>query len=160
MQVQTRPERHVLSFRQRFSEGSPDECWEWQGSIANSGYGQLSFGGTAHRFSFAYYVGPIPDGLHVLHRCDNRKCVNPRHLFLGTNLDNIRDMQAKGRNSGPLGERSSLAVLTYVEVKEIRKRYRRESHNVSNVRQLATEFGVSRDCIHEIVSGKNWKHLL
>ena len=82
----------------------PDECWEWQAAKSTRGYGKLGAPGTdagceyAHRVSWELHNGPIPDGMHVLHHCDNRICVNPQHLFLGTNLDNILDMRAKGRD--------------------------------------------------------------
>jgi hypothetical protein len=76
-------------------------CWEWQGANNGKGYGCFGKEGSrpyyAHRFSWELHAGPIPDGLFVLHRCDNRRCVNPEHLFLGTQGDNMRDMIAKGR---------------------------------------------------------------
>lgn len=76
-------------------------CWEWRGSqYANNGYGQIRYKYQAvlvHRFSWSMLRGEIPEGLCVLHRCDNRPCVNPEHLFLGTYLDNARDMSQKGR---------------------------------------------------------------
>lgn len=75
-------------------------CWLWQGRPGADGYGQFRVGvGTtkAHRFSYELHKGPVPPGLHVLHKCDVRLCVNPEHLFLGTALTNMRDMIAKGR---------------------------------------------------------------
>jgi hypothetical protein len=82
-----------------------EKCWEWQGYLNESGYGFTRIGGRggkawlAHRLSWEIHNGQIPDGLHVLHKCDNPKCVNPNHLFLGTNLDNILDRVKKGRSN-------------------------------------------------------------
>lgn len=75
-------------------------CWNWIKSVSNKGYGWFRQDGheLAHRWAYATFRGPIPAGLFVLHSCDNPKCVNPNHLFLGTNRDNIRDMVAKGRH--------------------------------------------------------------
>ena len=87
-----------------------DGCWNWRLSKDRLGYGRLkvqmgareSFRYTsAHRYAYELFVGPIPDGKHVLHRCDNRACCNPEHLFIGTHTDNMRDMHKKGR--GPRG---------------------------------------------------------
>jgi len=78
----------------------PGGCWEWTGPLEPSGYARC-WGGTkerAHRFSWMIYNGPIPEGMLVLHKCDNKKCVNPDHLFLGTQLDNMRDKVEKGRH--------------------------------------------------------------
>lgn len=72
-------------------------CWLWNGSSLERGYGRFR-GSLAHRVSWVLHNGPIPDGMHVCHRCDVTACVNPAHLFLGTALDNIRDMHAKGRD--------------------------------------------------------------
>lgn len=78
-----------------------DECWPWTGGTDGKGYGLVNSapnGETrAHRAAWVHYCGPIPDGVYVLHRCDNPPCCNPRHLFLGTQQDNMNDMYAKGR---------------------------------------------------------------
>jgi hypothetical protein len=77
------------------------ECWEWQGALYPAGYGIIGLDGgshATHRLSWEIVNGPIPDGLFVCHKCDNRKCVRPDHLFLGTQKDNMRDMIAKGRH--------------------------------------------------------------
>lgn len=78
-------------------------CWVWTSNINRTGYGQIGQGGqggktlSAHRLSYEWHFGKIPEGLSVLHRCDNRRCVNPEHLFIGTAIDNVRDCIAKGR---------------------------------------------------------------
>jgi hypothetical protein len=83
-----------------------DGCWEWTGARLHSGYGKLGRKGrtyVAHRFAWELVNGAIPDGLFACHRCDNRLCVRPDHLFLGTQKDNIADMLSKGRGSLPPG---------------------------------------------------------
>ncbi len=80
-----------------------DSCWNWIGSVNNSGYGCIRFNGKrygTHRLSYEFYIGSIPDNLFVLHKCDNRKCVNPNHLWLGTQSDNLLDCNKKKRSGG------------------------------------------------------------
>ena len=133
-----------------------EECWEWQGAIQSKGYGSvgISKGKTAltHRVAFEITYGEIPDGLMVLHKCDNRKCVNPRHLFLGTNADNVKDMVKKGRQAK--GEKNGRSKLTRGEVENIRKIYKEEKciH-----REIADQFGVSISSIRKIVNKEYWK---
>lgn len=84
-----------------------DSCWNWTASTGSHGYGTLSVNGspkTTHRIAWELANGPIPNGMHVLHRCDNRLCCNPTHLFLGTNLDNIHDRMAKGRRKSNIAK--------------------------------------------------------
>ncbi len=99
----------ISSFKRKMIQKGMDECWIWQAALGPKGHGIVYIGTVdgieyltnAHRFSWTYYCGEIPDGLHVLHDCpggDNPSCVNPNHLWLGTNDDNIRDMNAKGRH--------------------------------------------------------------
>ena len=94
-------DRAIFRFFSRVTKESDQlGCWEWIGTITNEGYGVFGVEGgfsSAHRFSWKIHYGDIPDGLLVLHKCDNRKCVNPEHLFLGTHQDNMRDKIAKGR---------------------------------------------------------------
>lgn len=84
---------------------SEDECWPWKGSHINSGYGRFRLSRSegsmlSHRYSYSVTNGPIPEGMNVLHRCDNRTCCNPQHLFLGTQSDNLLDASRKGRLPG------------------------------------------------------------
>lgn len=99
----------MTSWQNRFwakvDKGSDAECWEWTASRNSYGYGQLAVvlpsgkrPRLAHRLSWELHVGPIPEGMCILHRCDNPPCVNPSHLFIGTKADNYRDMRAKGRD--------------------------------------------------------------
>jgi hypothetical protein len=135
-------------------------CILWAGGTNRKGYGQLGSGGKyapvigAHRASYELFVGHIPDDLHVLHRCDNPPCVNPTHLFLGTNADNKADSVAKGRHRK--GERPTCTKLTEADVLAIRERYRRGG--VSH-RQLAKEYGVAHAQIGNLLRGTSWKHV-
>lgn len=95
-----------------------DGCWNWLGALGGGKgggrYGHIRHEGkpvNAHRVSYMLYRGAIPDGMHVLHRCDNPACVNPEHLFLGTHLDNMRDMYSKGRRQAATGLRNGAAKL-------------------------------------------------
>ena len=141
---------------------SPDECWEWAGYCDNNGYGRIGEGGKrgriliASRLSWELHNGPIPDGLWVLHRCDNPSCVNPGHLFLGTQRDNVLDMYAKGRGNRPRGEAHVCARLTAEAIAEIRSTYMRGS---ISQRALGQQFGVSNVAISRIVRHKTWAHV-
>lgn len=135
-----------------------ESCWLWTGATA-SGYGRFSIDGTvgaAHRISWEMHRGPIPDGLFVLHNCpggDNRACVNPDHLFLGTLEDNSADMVQKGRSSH--GTRRPRAVLTDGAVRLIRD----EAANGTKLRALAARFGVSNQTITKVVRRQIWQHV-
>ena len=139
---------------------SPNGCWEWQTRISPFGYGQFSISSgdcwQAHRLAYKLYVGKIPKGMCVLHRCDNRKCVNPRHLWIGTQADNIKDMMLKGRGMKASSENNGGAKLTWKEVNEIRK-IRREKGTY--YKDLAEMFNVHYATIKRIVTNKYWKHL-
>jgi len=93
-------EKQKFNFLKKFIQGSPNECWEWSAGKFKQGYGAFGIDKkmvNTHRVAYELFVGPIPEGLCVLHTCDNPSCVNPNHLFLGTQKDNIQDMVKKGR---------------------------------------------------------------
>ena len=142
-----------------------DGCWEWQGYIRPSGYGDVGVPGEsrtegAHRASWLIHEGPIPDGMFVCHHCDNPRCVRPDHLFLGTSQDNMDDMWAKGRGSRLYGSRSPGAKLTLAEVEEIRRRHVAGIHPARRTggssTELAREFGITRQYVGQLVSG-SWR---
>lgn len=105
-----------------------------------------------HRASYIIRYGSVPDGLHVLHRCDNPPCCNPAHLFVGTPVDNVADMDAKGRRRPCPGEEHGMAVLTDPQVLEI---WRSEGR----AGDIAKRYGVTRTTVADIRNGKNWTHI-
>lgn len=129
-------------------------CWPWQGLIfKRTGYGIFQFcrkNLLAHRASWEIHNGQIPNGLCILHRCDNRPCVNPGHLFLGTRQDNMDDMVKKGRSLK--GERHSMAKLKEQDVKSIRQMH---SNGMPGIR-IAKSFKVNKRTIYSILNGKTW----
>lgn len=136
------------------------DCWEWTGLRSEWGYGRLSYGGhqfAAHRCSYEYAVGRLPEGMWVLHQCDNPPCVNPAHLFLGTAKDNTADMHAKGRAArlGARGEANRAARLTDDMVIQIRLDYASGTDTAT----LAEQFGFTREYIRLLVKGKAWPHV-
>ena len=149
-----------------------DGCWLWTRSRHKFGYGYLRTGSVtllAHRVSYELNVGPIPAGMHVLHSCDNPPCVNPDHLHLGTQADNMRECQERGRtprgdhhssrthpSSVPRGESHSASKLSVDAVLEIRRLH---GDGVTTGRTLAQRFGVTEPTICDVVYRRSWKHL-
>jgi hypothetical protein len=135
-------------------------CWFWTGAVSTkkSGfqYGNFKFGprymGT-HRAAYLLFIGPIPNGLCVLHRCDNTICVNPDHFFLGTKTDNNTDKVAKNRH--PKGESHGAAKLHTSDVRRIREACSRGIPH----RLLAIEFNVCRQTIGDIFNRRRWAHI-
>lgn len=134
-------------------------CWRWCGPSQSRGYGVLSLGKRksvlAHRAAYAFEFGPIPDGMFVCHRCDNRWCVNPWHMFLGSALDNSRDMVRKGRHVPCRGERSGVAKVTSDDVLHIRRLWGAGMP----LRQLGARFGISAREAGAIGRGERWAHI-
>lgn len=175
MQIEVTPE-YLAS--QGLSENFPERfwakvrktksCWIWTGAKLYGGYGRIkkelgeSHPGniSAHIASWVLHYGPVPLGLCVLHDCpngDRPDCVNPNHLWVGTNGDNSKDMIKKGRSS--YGERNGTSKLTDSQVKEILRRHVRVSYRKSNSKELAKEFGISLHHVNDIVRRDSWKHI-
>ena len=130
-----------------------DGCWEWARFVRNNGYGEFSLGGHnhgAHRVSYFLANGVDPGSLQVCHRCDNRRCVRPSHLFLGTALENAKDMLSKDRM--PRGTERQNARLTPRCVREIRA-------SADTLDTLAARYGVNRVTVWEAKTGRTWRHV-
>jgi hypothetical protein len=133
-------------------------CWQWSGSRDKDGYGVISESRSnghpgkmlkAHRYSWSLHFGPIPDGLQVLHECDNPGCTRPGHLFLGTTLDNNRDKVRKGRQRH--GENHHKTKLTDAQVHEIIRLYATGNYSQTALGQM---FGIAQTGISGIINGK------
>lgn len=132
-------------------------CWEWMGQLSSDGYGRMSFNRKlylAHRMSAKLFLAfDLSSPLKVLHKCDNPRCVNPEHLFIGTVADNMKDKQRKGRQRGT---RIGTAKLNEEKVVDIILSMRQGIPN----RDIASQYGVTIDCIYKIKIGKNWRHVM
>ena len=130
-------------------------CWIWMGATSVRGYGQLISHARkhyAHRASYEAFVGSIPDGMNVCHACDNVYCVNPAHLFLGTQKQNLEDMARKRRSTW--GERNPMAKLTLKDASLI-KQMKKDG---AKTKELAKQFGVSNSNITAIIRKDRWNH--
>ncbi len=143
----------IARFWKFVHKGLPRQCWEWQSTRNNHGYGKFWLSGrtaAAHRVSYELHKGPIPAGFAVRHTCDNPPCVNPSHLLIGTGKDNARDALERGRYRR--GARNGRAKLTESQVSEIREGWRNGETQVS----MARRYGVSKSAIQWVINGKNW----
>lgn len=142
-------------FWARVNKGEPDQCWEWTASCNAQGYGKY-FSENAHRQAWRLAYGQeIPDGLFVLHHCDNPPCCNPRHLYAGTRQQNMDDAVQRGRLRPQKGEAHGGAKLTDDAVRDIRQRVAAGEVR----RRLSEEYGVTPGTITMVVQRKHWSHI-
>ena len=137
--------------------GGIDSCWLWTGYTCGTSYGVFAINGKnykAHRVSFFLANGYIKDELLVLHRCDVRRCVNPRHLFQGSPKENSQDAVRKGRNTKIFGEQNGNRKLTEKQVAEIRRMCR---DRAMTQKAIAEHFGVCETTVYYIFHGERWK---
>lgn len=147
-------------FEDKFIPEPNSGCWLWIANAFPSGYGQIKAKGKprlAHRVSWELYNGPIPEhdsyhGICVCHKCDNPSCVNPDHLFLGTQSDNVADQVKKGRTNPPKGESQVNAKLTEADVLAIRADPR-------TYREIAPDYGITHPHVSDIKNRKRWRHI-
>ncbi|MGE4197670.1 MAG: HNH endonuclease signature motif containing protein [Phycisphaerales bacterium] len=167
-------EQEIIRFWEKVDKSDDASCWNWTASKRHKGYGAFVHTmdgkyvqGRAHRFSYMLHIGEIPSGMFVLHKCDNPACVNPSHLFLGTNHDNVRDMVSKGRHvpggthcksngKWKKGINHHNAKLTPQAVREIRLLH----GNGMSCPKLGVKFGVTTKTIWTVVKGERWKHVV
>ena len=149
------PDWMTRSANQRFDEkwvGEPNSgCWLWDAAVHRKGYGAFQSGNglvSAHRFSWERVNGPLPVGVHVLHKCDVSACVNPDHLFIGSNADNVKDAIKKGRTAK--GEKNGQSKLTVSDVLAIRA-------SGESRKEIASKYGICTDNVSAIKRRISWK---
>ncbi len=130
-----------------------ETCWLWVGHVDKKGYGRFAKNSLAHRYSFQLWNGAIPDGLCVCHFCDNPPCVNPKHLWLGTRADNIRDMWSKGRGAHLKGEKNGSSKLVAKNIPEI---FNLKIQGLTQT-QISRIYGVHQTQIGRVLMGSDWR---
>lgn len=152
------PSRDKIAKRFWAKVDKTNNCWNWMGALRRGGYGIIGIDGktiAAHRLSWELHFGRIKGGLFVLHHCDNRRCVNPQHLFLGTQKDNLQDAARKGRVWRARGKNNGGTVWTNKQLLEI---YRRYIVGGISQAQLAREYGVKPSAIYRVIRKKLRSH--
>lgn len=156
-------EQAVIAFWAKVAiTANGDLCWEWKGAKSPLGYGHLKFLGhyeNAYRIAWILPDYKIPNDMSVLHSCDNPTCVNPKHLFIGTQLDNMQDMTRKGRRAygekvSNANEKNPNSKLTENQINKMRKRFR--AGGITKA-ELGRQYGITRGHVCKIISGRNWK---
>jgi len=147
----------MKTFWDKVTVNGLDGCWIWRAGLNSNGYGMVRFQGkvrSAHRVSYELTHKPIPSGMVVMHSCDNKRCVNPNHLSIGTHMDNIQDMDKKGRGNRVRlpGVRNGRAKLTELDIRSIQG-------SVESGKALSKKWGISQTRISLIRNGKVWSHL-
>ena len=151
--------KHLLQrFAEKIAVDTKERCWEWTAGKEPKGYGTFYLEGKTrrvHRLSYRIFKGDTPEGMCVCHRCDNPGCVNPDHLFLGTNQDNVADRDAKGRQARLRGDCNGMSKLTQRDVELIHLLRQRHTDPRCGVQQfLARWFSVSHNHISNVVNGR------
>jgi len=152
----------INRFQEKYYIDSETGCWLWTGSRNHLGYGQFHFQGKpvfAHRWSYQYHVGEIPNGLELCHKCDTPHCVNPDCLVAGTHQENMEDMAQKGRSA--TGESHGNSKLKESDVVLIKQFFQRHpvTHQGGQCTFLARWFGVHKKTLSDINNGKYWRHI-
>lgn len=155
--------RFVDRFWSHIDKKEENECWIWKKCKSKDGYGQIGYTRNnerktlkTHRVAYELAYGKIPEGLEVMHICDNPPCCNPSHLSLGTHAENIKDMYLKNRGADTKGTLNGRSILSEKEVLEIRELYKSKN---TTYKKLANNFNVSPGCIKSIILGLNWKEI-
>lgn len=144
-------------FWSKVRKSNKNECWEWESSKDTGGYGCFWLNGgsrIAHRVAYKLTVGEIPNGLCVLHICDNRACVNPAHLYLGNHADNMADMERRERGNHPAAEQHGMAKLSWKGVGEIRKL---GASGMYSLAEIGRKFNISYQHADRIIQRINWR---
>jgi len=147
-----------IFYKNAMIPNNKNECWIWKKQKSGR-YGTMTINGVksigAHRFSYEHFNGEIPEGMFICHHCDQPKCVNPKHLFLGTPQDNVDDKMRKGRFKCAIGEQQGNSILTEDQVKEIKLKLKEGIYQ----RIIAKEYNIAQSAISKINKGIYWKHV-